>query len=184
MDGPIFNDEYLRRLADGDKATELHFTTYFSDHLRIKLRTRLRSAHAIEDVKQETFLRVFRQLRDSKIEKLGPFVNKVCDNVLFETYRSQVKHQGAVYDTPEQPDVSWQPDEALADEERRKKVRSMLDEMPERERRVLKALFLEEKDKDEVCREFGIDREYLRVMVHRAKNRARGILVKKSGAGE
>jgi RNA polymerase sigma-70 factor (ECF subfamily) len=30
-------------------------------------------------------------------------------------------------------------------------------------------VFLEERDKDEVCRDFGVDRNYLRVLLHRAK---------------
>jgi RNA polymerase sigma-70 factor (ECF subfamily) len=30
---------------------------------------------------------------------------------------------------------------------------------------------LEEKEKDGVCRELGVDREYLRVLVHRAKDK-------------
>jgi RNA polymerase sigma-70 factor (ECF subfamily) len=186
LDGPIFNEEYLRRLVDGDETTELHFTTYFSDHLRIKLRSRLRSSQMIEDVKQETFLRVFRQLRASRSidqpEKLGAFVNAVCNHVLFETYRSQSKYQGTAHETPEQRDESWRPDEAFVNDERKRQVREMLAELPERERRVLKALFLDEQDKDEICRDFGVDREYLRVLVHRAKNRARGILVKQSAA--
>jgi RNA polymerase sigma-70 factor (ECF subfamily) len=32
---------------------------------------------------------------------------------------------------------------------------------------------LEEKDKDEVCRQFGVDRDYLRVLLHRAKDKFR-----------
>jgi RNA polymerase sigma-70 factor (ECF subfamily) len=188
LDGAIFNEDYLRRLISGDEAAELHFTTYFGDLLRMKLRSRLRSRQMIEDVKQETFLRVFRQLRQSRSidqpEKLGAFVNAVCNHVLFETYRSQTKYQSAAFETPEQRDERWQPDESLVNEDRKKQVREMLAELPERERRVLIALFLEERDKDEICREFGVDRAYLRVLLHRAKNRARGILVKLSGAGE
>jgi RNA polymerase sigma-70 factor (ECF subfamily) len=186
LEGPIFNEEYLRRLVDGDETTELHFTTYFSDRLRIKLRSRLRSREAIEDAKQETFLRVFRQLRAERSidqpEKLGAFVNAVCEHVLFETYRAQAKYQGTSYETPEQRDESWQPEEALVNEDRKRQIREMLVELPERERRVLKSLFLEEQDKDKICREFGVDREYLRVLVHRAKNRARGILVKQAAS--
>ena len=49
------------------------------------------------------------------------------------------------------------------------KVREILDEMSERDRRILRAVFLEEQDKDGVCRDFGVDRDYLRVLVHRAK---------------
>jgi RNA polymerase sigma-70 factor (ECF subfamily) len=45
--------------------------------------------------------------------------------------------------------------------------------MKERDRDLLRAIFLEEKDKNEICREFGVDREYLRVLLHRAKGRFR-----------
>ena len=45
--------------------------------------------------------------------------------------------------------------------------------MRERDRDLLRAIFLEEKEKDEICREFGVDREYLRVLLHRAKERFR-----------
>ena len=33
----------------------------------------------------------------------------------------------------------------------------------------MRALFFEEKDKDEICKDFGVDRDYLRVLLHRAK---------------
>jgi RNA polymerase sigma-70 factor (ECF subfamily) len=53
------------------------------------------------------------------------------------------------------------------------KVREMLAKMKPRDRDLLRAIFLEEKDKDAICREFGVDREYLRVLLHRAKERLR-----------
>jgi RNA polymerase sigma-70 factor (ECF subfamily) len=58
-------------------------------------------------------------------------------------------------------------------------VRSILAELPERDRRVLKAVFFEERDKDEICRDFGIDRDYLRVLVHRAKQSFKASFIKK-----
>jgi RNA polymerase sigma-70 factor (ECF subfamily) len=36
-------------------------------------------------------------------------------------------------------------------------------------------MFLDELDKDQVCREFGVDRDYLRVLLHRAKMQFRAI---------
>jgi len=45
--------------------------------------------------------------------------------------------------------------------------------MKPRDRDLLHAIFLEEKGKDEICRDFGVDREYLRVLLHRAKERFR-----------
>jgi RNA polymerase sigma-70 factor (ECF subfamily) len=87
------------------------------------------------------------------------------------------------YDAPEQADDSWKPTEAFVNEERKGQIRVVLEEMPEKERRLLRGLYLEDKEKDELCRDFGVDREYLRVMLHRAKNRFRSILIKKLGAG-
>jgi RNA polymerase sigma-70 factor (ECF subfamily) len=42
----------------------------------------------------------------------------------------------------------------------------------------LKAVFLEDADKSEVCRRFDVNRDYLRVLVHRAKIRFRAALDK------
>jgi RNA polymerase sigma-70 factor (ECF subfamily) len=50
-------------LKDGDPETERHFTTYFGDLLLIKLRARLRNTQTIEDIRQETFLRVLSTLK-------------------------------------------------------------------------------------------------------------------------
>ena len=62
---------------------------------------------------------------------------------------------------------------ALISQETKLKVREILGEMKQRDRDLLRAIFLEEKEKEEVCREFGVDREYLRVLLHRAKERFR-----------
>ena len=48
-------------------------------------------------------------------------------------------------------------------------VRQILVEVREKDRCLLKALFIEERSKDEVCRDLAVTREYLRVLVHRAK---------------
>ena len=64
-------------------------------------------------------------------------------------------------------------DAAMADEEVRTQVRSVLSELPEKDRKILRWLFFEERDKGEVCRVLQVDREYLRVLVHRAKQRFR-----------
>ncbi len=54
--------------------------------------------------------------------------------------------------------------------------------MPTRDRELLRAIFLQEKEKDEVCAQFGVDREYLRVLLHRAKDKFR-VLYEKDQVG-
>ncbi len=70
---------------------------------------------------------------------------------------------------------------ALSAKEREKKVREILEKLPERDRRLLREVFLEERDKDEVCRDFGVDREYLRVLLHRAKQAFKSSYLKHAG---
>jgi len=168
-----FDAEYVRRLIHFDKDTERDFAAYFGELLAIKLRSRLRSQDLIQDVTQETFLRVLKTLRHSGIdnpEALGSFVNSVCNNVLFEAYRSQSRVTDPV---EERVSEEKSADTAMADEEERTQVRSVLSEMPEKDRKILRWLFFDERDKGEVCRALQVDREYLRVLVHRAKLRFR-----------
>ena len=168
-----FDESYVERLQAGDFRTQEHFVAYFSELIQLKLRSRLHSPQAIEDVRQETFTRVFAALRDGKIrqpERLGAFVNSMCNNVLLEHYRSSSR-QDSLDDEeqPEIPDAKVDVLGAVANKQMAEKVREILDEMPERDRRLLREVFLEERDKDEVCKDFGVDREYLRVLLHRAK---------------
>jgi len=54
---------------------------------------------------------------------------------------------------------------------RSERVRQILSALPARDRDLLRAVLLEEKDKDAVCREMGVDRNYLRVLLHRVKDK-------------
>jgi RNA polymerase sigma-70 factor, ECF subfamily len=168
-----FNEDYLEQLRNRDFLTEQHFFKYFSQLLLIKLRSRVRSSPAVEDIQQETFLRVLKTLRTEagirSPEKFGAFVNSVCNNILLEYYRSS-KHEASPDEkSADPPDRTIDLDGMLTTKQTREHVRKVLDQLADKDRRLLRALFLEDKDKDEICREFGVDRDYLRVMLHRAK---------------
>jgi RNA polymerase sigma-70 factor (ECF subfamily) len=170
-----FDGAYLERLRGGDPATEGEFVSYFSDLIRIKLRSRLRQSSLIEDVRQETFLRVFRVLRSEEGLRdpacLGAFVNSVCNNVLLETYRAQERHRTPAADEPQpiRDETGPDPEARFLTEETREIVRRVLDSLPARDRWLLRAVFLDEREKDEVCAQLGVGRDYLRVLLHRAK---------------
>ena len=178
MQFQAFDAPYVERLRSGDFRTQEHFVAYFSELIQLKLRARLRSPQAIDDVRQETFVRVFAALRSPggirQPERLGAFVNSICNNVLLEHYRSSSRSD-SLDDEPqnELPDPAMDVLGAVAAKQMEEKVREILDEMSERDRRILREVFLEERDKDDVCRDFGVDRDYLRVLLHRAKERFR-----------
>ncbi len=173
-----FDDDYVRRLREGDRWTEEHFVRYFSELVLIKLRSRVRSIEAIDDVRQEVFLRVLRALRSPDGlrdgRKLGAFVNSVCNNVLLESYRARGRAEQLDSDSYRQVmDTSTAVDEALVTGETRARVRVVLEQLPPKDARILRAMFFDECDKDVICREFDVDRNYLRVLLHRAKDKFR-----------
>lgn len=168
-----FDQRYVERLRAGDPETESHFVSYFSELIRIKLRARQLPADAIEDIRQETFLRVLATMRkDTGVqqpERLGAFVNSVCNNVLMEYRRSSVRHPQMPENAGELPDKNIDLDGALISDQARKIVHQVLAKLAQKDREVIRAVLLEEDNKDQICRRLGVDRDYLRVLLHRAK---------------
>ena len=184
----VFDASYVENLCAGDFATQDHFVRYFTELLHLKLRSRLRSPQAIEDVRQETFARVFASLRKGgalrQPERLGAFVNTVCNNVLFEHYRASARSDSLDDEgAPELPATGMDALGHVAAQQLKTKVREILVDMPRRDRDLLSAVFLEERDRDEVCRDFGVEREYLRVLLFRAKQEFKVEYLRRVGAG-
>jgi RNA polymerase sigma-70 factor (ECF subfamily) len=176
-----FDKSYVERLRDGDPLTEHHFVSYFEQLLRIKLRARLLPADKVEDLRQETFIRVIAAVRREGVrqpERFGAFVNSICNNVLLEYYRSSGRNQPMDDTHLEIPDKLLDLEGALVTKRSCERVRQILKGMPARDRDLLKAIFFEEKDKESVCREFKVDRDYLRVLLHRAKDKFRSLYEK------
>jgi len=169
-----FDEEYLRRLGAHDPATEAHFVAYFSERLRITLRARGVDVSTIEDVRQETFCRVWGALQTGSVNNpqgFGSYVHSVCKNVLSESRRENYRNQHDSLEFNDVPDEKLGLEELMQLSEHRELVRAILDELPERDRHLLQARFFEDRDNEEVCGDFGVDRDYLRVLFHRAINR-------------
>ncbi len=173
-----FDDDYVGRLRKGDRATEEHFHSYFRDLLLVKLRRRLRSMQAVDEVRQEVFLRVLQrlgELRDGR--KLGAFVNSTCNLVLMEYYRAESRTESL--EAADDLALGSDADARLDSARTRTRVRRALEMLEPRDAEILKAVFLEEGDKDAICTRYHIERSYLRVLLHRAKEKFRAQFVRR-----
>jgi RNA polymerase sigma-70 factor (ECF subfamily) len=174
----LFDAAYLERLRTGDAATEQHFCAYFSELILLKLRTRGLVA-LFDDVSQETFVRVLRALKSPEGLRdpgaLGAFVWSVCTNVILEHGRTRKTEPLAPADEPIDvvDPVSRSPEAQLALEEQRQAVQAVIRDMTDRDREVLGAIFLNEEGRDRVCAQLGVTKEYLRVLLYRAKKEMR-----------
>ena len=73
------------------------------------------------------------------------------------------------------PDPAIGAVDAIANRPMQQRVRHILTKLSESDRCLLAAVFLDERDKDEVCRSFAVSREYLRVALWRAKKSFRAM---------
>jgi RNA polymerase sigma-70 factor (ECF subfamily) len=167
-----FNAMYINSLRLGDPSTEDHFVSHFGPILFKRLRRKLRSTDQAHDLRQETFLRVLTLLRSEQgvrnPERFEILVLGVCNNVLLETYRQQKR---LVQMAPEFDLASHAsgPDDYVIAGEAGNYVKKMMERLDTNDRAILQAVFLEEQDRDEICRRFNISRSYLRLLIYRAK---------------
>jgi RNA polymerase sigma-70 factor (ECF subfamily) len=172
-----FDAAYIQRLTDGDPETEAHFASYFGELIKLKLAARMRSAALAEDIRQETLLRVIRALRRGAgvehPERFGAFVNTVCNNVMYEFLRT-ANRDGHIEEQIHEPaDTKIDLNRPIEESDTEREVSTVLASLPPKDRELLRAVYLEERDKDEICRRFNVDANYLRVLLHRAKGRFR-----------
>lgn len=172
-----FDIGYLARLKQRHAETMAHFAHHFNRLLKLKLRAGGFCDSDLDDIRQETLLRVLTAVDHDSIQKaesLAGYVYGVCEFVIKEHWRYIKKRRDEDSEEfPEVPDERDSAEDAVNHAEMKKAVQSVMDHLNEKDRKLLIAVFLDEKPKDEICREFGVSREYLRVLVHRALLNAR-----------
>lgn len=176
MDFFRFDKAYLDRLKAGDPETQRHFACYFGRFLRIRFRGRRLPPDVIDDLVQDTLLRVMTKVLKGEVrqpECFGAFVSAVSNHVLLEYFREASKNSHGDLEAVEVPDKVLDLDGLLVTQETVAHVRLVLTQLPEKDRRILRRLFFDEEDKDSICIEFGVNRDYLRVLVLRAKDKFR-----------
>src|SRR5579863_2766129 len=156
-----FDADYVRRLGEGDAATENHFAQYFGELIRTKARIRLRSPQLADDIRQETLLRVLRSARKGTIEhpeRLGAYVSMVCNNVMLELFRRDRRLSPLPEDAGEISSNQASTEGEMIQDQRKALVARALGELAPKDRELLKRIFLDEHDKDAVCEEFKVNR--------------------------
>lgn len=186
MDLDTFDAAYLAKLSSGDSATEQHFARYFGELLLIMLRARQLRRDTINDIRQETLLRVLKAARAGEIRDprcLRGYVHSVCKNVIREFGRADWRTNLRSDDCPEPADERADSERELVTRQMQELVREVIAGMPTKDRKLLTAV-LQEKSSADICREFGIDGNYLRVKMHRAREKLRQAIERRMGTAK
>ena len=148
------------------------------ERLRLKLRYKVlyhlgHHCADVDDLVQETLTRFLRAEKRGQIrntDEFGAFLNGVCRNVILEYRRRQRREPLADPDVPI-PDSGVRPEAEVF--EMRDAIDHSLDDLAERDRAILQSLYLEGRDKDAICRQWGMTDAQFRVVLFRAKERFR-----------
>jgi RNA polymerase sigma-70 factor, ECF subfamily len=134
----------------------------------------------VDDIVQETLARFLVASQKEQVrnpEATGAFVNGICRNVILEYRRRSHRDEPMPEVVPEPPGKALPKTELF---ELREAIARGMEELPDRDRRILRAFYLEEKTKEEILEQSGMTDQNFRVVLCRAKERFRRIYVEQT----
>jgi RNA polymerase sigma-70 factor, ECF subfamily len=134
----------------------------------------------VDDIVQETLARLVKAAQEQKIqntEAVGAFLNGVCRNVILEYRRRNMRDEPMPEVVPEPPGNRIGDADLF---ELRQAIAQGLNQLSERDRRILRSFYIEEKSKEEIQEQTGLTEENFRVVLCRAKERFRAIYLEQA----
>jgi RNA polymerase sigma-70 factor (ECF subfamily) len=175
--------ELSRRIREGDISAESELIRQFEPGLRVLLRRRTGGDQGLlQDLVQETLLVLIQRLRGTGIEdpqKLAAFAAQTARNLAIASLRKAERQKTDVDSdaTDRNADPSQHVEDRTADLEAALAVRALLRELPQpRDRLMLKRFYLDDHDKQLICREMDLTEAAFNQALSRARRRFKQIL--------
>jgi RNA polymerase sigma-70 factor (ECF subfamily) len=166
-----------RRIAAGDRSAESDMVRRFGPGLMFMLRHRCRDPERVRDLHQETFVVVIQRLRGSGIEQpelLARFIQRTAANLLIAEQRRESRRRtdtsmeaiaALVEPAPGPPELIDRAADARV-------VRQVIGELrTPRDREILYRYFVEDDDKEHICRDLELSPLHFNRVLFRAKQR-------------
>jgi RNA polymerase sigma-70 factor (ECF subfamily) len=168
-----------RGIRAGDAAAERRLFAQYRSGVVLMLRRRLTDRSFAEDVANDTLSEALRILRERCLEEpdnLAAFVHGIAANLARNANRKEAR-QRTDSDTEAVEatlDVSGDPASLNMRASLARVVRELLSSLPvDRDRQILMRLYLNDDDKEDICRDMSLSREHFDRVVHRARQRMR-----------
>lgn len=166
-------ERYIPSSQERSRPSAEELSERFWDRIRLFACRRLRDPSLAEDVAQETLRRVLDAVgsdRVANLDALPAFVFQTARHICMQRARSERREQTALERVAREQDAAAGIDvlKQLISEEERAEVRRALDGLEEQDRRLLRLLYFDQAQPDDVARQLGIGGGALRVRKHRA----------------
>jgi len=181
-----FDATFLTRLRQRDPEACAFLISSLTPMLEAKLRYKFRDHGTIEDIRNETFCRVFSLVDRGCVrqpERFGAFVWGVCDKVAQETYR-KTRVAEPLPCAMEAPDGQPHRDELLVKAERTALVWREVMKSPTSERMLIVDWCFENRKRCEMAGDLGISITAVKVRLCRALKRLRHNVLLQESAGK
>lgn len=175
------------RIRAGDRAAESEFVRRFERGVRAVVRRHTRPGESmVDDFVQDVLHQVLQKLRAGELRDAAALPAYLRATIVYATtaeYRRRASHGEAVStDRLDTIASDADPVEQLRARQVAMQVRTLLAELPvARDRTLLVRFYLDERSKDEVCAELGIEADHFHRVVFRARERLRE-LIERTGA--
>jgi RNA polymerase sigma-70 factor (ECF subfamily) len=160
-----------------------HLAAVYRDYpgLRALILRRVRDPEVAADILQDAAVTTLEKLRSGEIahpENVGGYLYRVALNHLRNHRRkdrSALSSADALDELPaSESDADW---ENVRGDQWATAARRMLEEMPvARDREVLARFYLDDEDRDKICRELRLSEEHFNRVIFRARNRFRELI--------
>lgn len=178
----VSDDKLLDRITNGDTAAERQLFTKYKKPLYFILRKQNISHDIAEDIHQETFLLVISKARKNEIQKasaVGAFIRSTAINLVIAHKRTKTRRKTDLTEDIDQINDSTE-NEIVTSINRSQLVslvQKVIDTLPvERDRLILKHMFLYEQDKAHICKQLEVSKEHFDKVLFRAKQRLKASL--------
>jgi RNA polymerase sigma-70 factor (ECF subfamily) len=178
--------DWATRIESGDPAAEAELVAHYQRAVSLVLLRRTGKPHLAKDLSQDTFVVVLRRLRAGELNNpnaLSTFIRQTAVNISIDHFRREQR-----YVSQEDDVISLH----SAHEDRRAQeidnatTRAMLDEALaqlsiSRDRDILRRFYLQDEDKDSICRDLGLSAAHFDRVLYRAKQRMRQLIKQQAG---
>jgi len=170
--------ELVHRIQGGDADAEAEFVRRYRQGVKMIVARSSRDRSIVEDLCQDVLATALQKIRAGAIrgpERLSGFVAGLARTLVIEHFR-KVSTRSAIEARLPPPPTTVGPSavDDLVQQDRAAIVRAVLAELDsERDREILFRYYLEEDDKEQICRDLGLTPLHFNRVLFRARERYR-----------
>ena len=166
------DEDLLQKIASGDSPAEERFCAKYRERVLFLVRNKLGAIEDAEDVCHDIITAVLNAAKQGKINRLAPFLHKVCSNHVNNWLRKEYRRRAEVH---EQEEALRAPEEDalehLIDEEDRRNIDQALKKLNRRELKIIKLKYDLELSSKEIGQILDLSSDVVRKTAERARKK-------------